>query len=154
LLLIAALIAWDLQPWRFVYAGYARVDVAVAGGTLRFDLQDHAGKKRRGHCLSYNFTTRDPAGESITVAVERIGTRSQPELRSNLLASGKTESVAFPDAPSFFHPPNVGRLEFPFDEPLEVSGSVQYKGVNHPFHTELQLKRWHEDLRVTSFCVG
>jgi len=154
LLLIAALIAWDQQPWRFVIAGYARADIPVAGGTLRFDLVDHAGKKRRGHCLSYNFTTRDVTPEAIMVTLDHIGTHSQPDLRSGLQSSGTTETAPFPDAPRFFHAPNIGQLEFPFDEPLEVSGSVQYKGVNHPFRAQLQLERWHRDLRATSFCVG
>jgi hypothetical protein len=153
-LLIVALIAWEMQPWRFVYAGYARGDVAVAGGTLRFDLVDHAGKKRRGHCLSYYFTTPDPEGDAITVTLERIGTRSQPDLRRDVQARGTTAAAPLPDAPRYFPGPNIGQLEFPFDEPLEITGSVQYKGVNHPFRTALQLQRWHKGLRVTSFCVG
>lgn len=49
LFLVAALIAWDMQPWRFVYAGYARTDIALGGGTLRFELVDHAGRKTRSH---------------------------------------------------------------------------------------------------------
>jgi hypothetical protein len=154
LLLVAALIAWDLQPWRFVYAGYARADVAVAGGTLRFELVDHAGERHRGHCLSYHFSTREPAGEAIAVVVDRIGTRSQPDMRKALQSSGTIEAASLPGFPHFFHAPNVGGLEFPFDEPLEVRGAVQYRGASHPFRAELQLKRWHRDLRVTSFCVG
>lgn len=154
LLLIAALIAWDLQPWRFVYAGYARADVPIAGGNLRFDLVDHAGKKRRGHCLTTSFSTRDPEGEDIKVVVDRIGTRSRPDLRRNLQSSGTMVAVPLPQAPRFFELPNVGDLQFPFDEPLEVSGTVQFKGSDHPFRAELQLQRWHKGRRVTAFCVG
>ncbi len=155
LLLIAALVAYDLQPWRYAHAGYARADVTLPDGTLRFDLVDHAGKKARGYCLSYAFTTHDPAGESITLLLDRVGTRSQPVLRSHVETSGRT--VGDPQAdtvPRFFEAPNIGRLEFPFDEPLEVSGSVTYKGATHPFHAELQLKRWHRDQHFTAFCVG
>jgi len=154
LLLLAALIAYDLQPWRFVRAGYARADVPIAGGMLRFDLVDHAGKKRRGHCLSYSFSTRDPSGDAITIVLDRIGSRSRPDLRRNQQTRGTLAAAPLPDAPRYFQPPNLGELEFPFDEPLEVTGSVQFQGASLPFRTELQLKRWHRDLRVTSFCVG
>jgi hypothetical protein len=57
-------------------------------------------------------------------------------------------------AEAFFQAPNIGHLAIPIDEPVELEGVVNYKGARHPFRARMQLKRWHKDLGVTSFCVG
>ena len=153
-LLVIALIGWSLQPWRFHYAGYARSDVSVAGGNLRFDLVDHAGRQPRAHCLSYSFKASEAGGEPITIALTRVGTPHR-SLRENVRAAGNTDGIPPEVATgSFFHAPNVGGLPISFDEPLELEGTVHYQGGRYPFRTRLQLRRWHKDLDVTSFCVG
>lgn len=155
LLFIVALVAYDLQPWRFRYAGYAETTLSVAGGTLRLDLSDHGRRKPRSYCLNSSFKIAGPGNEPIAIEMVRIGTRDVPSLRTGVKSEGQTRGDLNGATPmAYFQPSVVGRLVFPAEQPLEVEGAVIFRGQRHPFRVDLQLRRWHKDLKVIVFCVG
>jgi hypothetical protein len=155
LVALALLLLVIFQRWTYSYRGFDFVTIAVAGGEVNFDLSDQARSKgNTSYCLFSSFRTNDKAGEPVAIRIDRVGTRSIPEIRKDIVNSGKTFSIdGQGDSPSYFEPPGISDLILPADEPLEVIGSIQYKGVSHGFQISLKLRHWERSRKVIKFCV-
>jgi len=155
LAVLALLLVVIYQPWTYNFRGFDEVTIAIAGGEIKFDLIDQArSKSKNSYCLFSTFRSNDKPGEPVAITIDRVGTRSVPELRAHIANSGKTLSFdSSGNSPSYFELPSISKLVFPTDEPLDVIGSIQYKGVSHPFQISLKLRHWEKSREVIKFCV-
>lgn len=152
---IAALLLVALfQPWSYNHRGFAEVRVSVAGGEIDLSLYDQAGaQKGNSYCLFSTFLTNDQPGEAVAIGLDRIGTRSTPELSTHVDSSGETFRIQGVESTlSYFEGPST-RLVFPTDEPLDVQGSIHYKGVSHRFQTSMKLRHWEKSRTAIKFCL-
>ncbi|HEY0682358.1 MAG TPA: hypothetical protein VGD45_08515 [Steroidobacter sp.] len=150
--IVALALVAIFQPWSYDRRGFAEVSVAVPGGAIDFSLMDQANSK--AYCLTSTFQTKDPAGEVVSISIDRIGTASAGALYAHLAKSGTTTGLDIPQGPiSFFEGPGVRKLVFPSDEAVEVTGAIQYKGGVHRFQTSLQLVHWEKNRDVRKYCV-
>jgi len=140
------------QPWSYDHRGFADATVAVPGGEIVLSLDDHSSGK--SYCLSSNFKTTDKPGEPVLLAIDQIGTQSMQEVRGQIEKSGATSRIeGLETSSSYFEGPSIGKLVFPTSQPLNVIGSIQYKGNKHIFQTELKLQHWEKSRKVSRFCV-
>src|SRR3990167_10246610 len=148
-------VAYLIQPWTYNYRGFDEVNLAIAGGEIRFELIDQVGhKKNKFYCLYSRFKTNDKSDEAITIRIDSIGTSTNPSMRKNIVDAGRTISGnVSPNPVSYFSTTGISKLVLTDDEVLEVKGSVFYKGVNHNFETALKLKYWEESREVIRFCA-
>jgi hypothetical protein len=150
---VAALLLVALfQPWSYDRRGFADVSVAVAGGELALSLDHHAGGK--SYCLFSTFKTTDEPGERVAIAIDRIETPSAQQIGAHVEKSGTTFRIEGLSTPlSYFEGPGVRKVVFPIDEPVTVKGSIQYKGIDHPFEASMKLQHWEKSRKVIRFCV-
>lgn len=142
-----------LQPWSYDHRGFANATVMVPDGEISLSLDDHASGK--SYCLSSLFKTTDGAGQSVALTIESVGTASMPDLRSGVEKSGTTrraEGLGAQSDFSYFQGPIIGKLVFPADEEMTVTGAIRYKGVDHRFGAVLTLRHWEKSRKVISFC--
>lgn len=150
---IAAVVLVALfQPWSYDRRGSARISVAVPGGAIDLMLVDQANSK--GYCLTSTFNTDDAPGEAVSITIDRIGTASTGSLGAHLTKAGITSGFQGPQRPvTFFEGPGVRKLVFPGEEPVEVTGAIQYKGVVHRFQTSMKLRHWEKNRDYRTYCV-
>jgi hypothetical protein len=142
------------QPWTYNFYGFDEVAVQTSRGELRFELFDQAGKKNRKYCLFTHFRSADEPGRPIAITLDSIGSDSAPMLRSSIFSSGVTTGFPNPEAfRSYFEGQSIGRIVFPTDEQLHVTGRLTYQGATLPFSVSMKLRHWEKSRKAIRFCV-